>query len=1623
MKRFLTKWMVIVMALLPMMTMVQPKPIEAYNSSEVHSTIPYAGQTNVPIDQAITIRFNHPIYTSNNYNGVTLSGGGFHHPAITKSVNGNELTITPTEPLMYGTTYTVTIPYSAVFWISTTPYTNYYQWSSPITYTLTTVEDPALAGGTRVSGGIYEDATWSRENSPYVVAGDITVFQDAVLTIEAGTKVFFKPNMGMTVRGQLYAQGTAEQPIELTGQPVKGSWRGLTVMTNLGGSVNLQGSKASYANQAIYFNNECCGSGERNPSFVTDSTLHSNHTAIGGYMSLDTYYNSRLKVTGTSFVNNGTGVSTSNAEIRSSNFQGSQTAVVGENMRVYDSVFHQNDTALRASGEVLSATVTSNTYGIVPYHMGALNVKMSTVTDNVYGIYRDSYYYYGGGQIHLMKNEIARNEVGIELEYGDTAQFNNIYDNSSYNVFYRNSQANKDLSNNYWGTTNAQQISDRIYDGYDNLNLGLVKFQPMLLSPVSLMDSQAPTWPVGTNLQVSLYDHNDRTRVQLYWPTASDDVGIKEYVIYQNNSILATVSNLNVYTVTGLTYGQTHTFEVEAVDAGGNRSVNNPRATHTVPGQIPVTGISLSSYHIELTVQSPTNSTMLEAFVMPSNASNPNVRWTSSDPTVVSVTYGAESTHGILNAHRVGSTQISATTLEGGYSAYAYVTVTSSTYEPLPDTQPPVWSDGTLFAEDVQSRSVRLHWCGATDHGVLKDYVIFQNDTSIATVSADTYTYKIKGLEPGTTYTFRVEAQDQANNRSVGGPTTTVTTQQEIEVNAYITVLSEDGEPVAGAEVEAIRGNGSTSSRTDDNGVVRLKLRTGEYTLKADADAWTHTSQLTVGNTDPMYSTITLHAGGRITGQVLDVDGTLPKGHMRVYAYDAQGNLVNGTGIDRSGTYSMSFDPGTYVIRARGGDESQEHNVDVSVGETATTDFWIDLTSIYGEVTDLRGQPVRNASIDIEHPNGGGSGLRSDGEGYFGTIIESGTYLMTVSAPGYEDWVKEIEISAREALLQNVVLTPIDSEAPSWPEGATLTAASIDENSVRLTWSPAEDDTGIERYDVYRDNILVGWVQGSEQTFIDSGLTKGQTYLYKVEAIDAKDRSTTDGPTTLYTAGSPTLAMSVDAASVGVNEEVSISLEANEALRLAGFEMALHYDASLFEYVSSSIDEAFGTNGMDAAFFASKGQGKVNFAGTLLGDAAAKTGDVRLMTAKFRSTGSTGKGTFTVMPRSAFSDDLGTLYPMQSTVSQSVYVVVPVSGVVLDKQELYLNSEMHPTETLLATVLPAEASNPSVIWTSSNPLIATVDSNGTVTAVSGGQAIVTATTVEGEFTAQATVFVHVPVQEVRLNKERVVLTKSQTERLVAELLPIGAEIRDVTWSSGNPNIAEVSADGTVTAVAVGTTFITVTTVDGGLTATVPVFVTGTAELEVLGDVGIVHAGERTTVYVNARNAFDLKEFQLLLKFNPSLFELEKVVLNPEFGDDETVTSITYEETGDGHISIQGLGLEQTDADGELGLVEITLKAKMMQGSGDFTLLEGSQWSNSEGVVYSLPNKVQTRVAVASTDVTGDGISAINDLVLVAKSFGKNEGEAGYQTGYDMNRDGVVDIMDIAYVARRVMNKP
>lgn len=138
--------------------------------------------------------------------------------------------------------------------------------------------------------------------------------------------------------------------------------------------------------------------------------------------------------------------------------------------------------------------------------------------------------------------------------------------------------------------------------------------------------------------------------------------------------------------------------------------------------------------------------------------------------------------------------------------------------------------------------------------------------------------------------------------------------------------------------------------------------------------------------------------------------------------------------------------------------------------------------------------------------------------------------------------------------------------------------------------------------------------------------------------------------------------------------------------------------------------------------------------------------------------------------------------------------------------------------TLVATVKPANATNKTLTWTSSNPGVAKVDKNGKVTALKNGTATITCKSANGKKVTCTVTVRKINVVDIQLDKRSVLVDQGATFTIKANIIPGNATNQKVTWSSSDESIAKVSSSGKVTAVATGVCQITATTAEGGFTA-------------------------------------------------------------------------------------------------------------------------------------------------------------------------------------------------------------
>ena len=146
----------------------------------------------------------------------------------------------------------------------------------------------------------------------------------------------------------------------------------------------------------------------------------------------------------------------------------------------------------------------------------------------------------------------------------------------------------------------------------------------------------------------------------------------------------------------------------------------------------------------------------------------------------------------------------------------------------------------------------------------------------------------------------------------------------------------------------------------------------------------------------------------------------------------------------------------------------------------------------------------------------------------------------------------------------------------------------------------------------------------------------------------------------------------------------------------------------------------------------------------------------------------------------------------------NVVTTKAVTKILLTPSSVTINP--NETRTITATIKPNNATYKDVTWSSSNPLVATVDSDGKVTGVNEGTATIICTS-KSNSSITATCEVRcvaatVAVTGISVNESELSVAANGTGTLIATIEPTDATYKDVTWSSSDPSVATVTSSTT-----------------------------------------------------------------------------------------------------------------------------------------------------------------------------------------------------------------------------------
>ena len=193
-----------------------------------------------------------------------------------------------------------------------------------------------------------------------------------------------------------------------------------------------------------------------------------------------------------------------------------------------------------------------------------------------------------------------------------------------------------------------------------------------------------------------------------------------------------------------------------------------------------------------------------------------------------------------------------------------------------------------------------------------------------------------------------------------------------------------------------------------------------------------------------------------------------------------------------------------------------------------------------------------------------------------------------------------------------------------------------------------------------------------------------------------------------------------------------------------------------------------------------------------------------------------------------------------STYCTVTVVATPAESITISQETATL--KVGETVELTATVMPEDATDKTVSWTSSDEAVATVDAEGKVTAVALGEATVTAKC--GEVSTYCTVtVVATPAESITISQETATLKVGKTVELTATVMPEDATDKTITWASSDEAVATVDAEGKVTAVALGEATITATCGEVSTYCTVTVVATPAESITISQETATLKVGE------------------------------------------------------------------------------------------------------------------------------------------------------------------------------------
>lgn len=852
------------------------------------------------------------------------------------------------------------------------------------------------------------------------------------------------------------------------------------------------------------------------------------------------------------------------------------------------------------------------------------------------------------------------------------------------------------------------------------------------------------------------YGSKNQTITLYYWDEDSGDEGEFVETNYSSSNFTLSVGSdffENKWTDAVLFYFSSYN-EV------GIQSIS---ATFYKPGtvDVPVTGMSLSPSTATVLVG---DETYVTPTIVPTDATNKAINWSTSDDSVATVS------NGLVSGVSAGKATITATTVDGGFVDTCEVTVNNRpvTSLTLNKYQATIYLEG----KDLQLTAT------INNDATIQTLVWESSDTDVATVDNSGKVHAVaEGVSTITvtadggltaTCTVTVEPKQQ------GGEGETVTIMATDLTSKNDMPFTKDGITISYSKAA---GQSDPTWYYDSNNLYTEFRIYANNTFTVTGENITFISF--IGGNE--CSSIDSHK--KATDQFV----ACSTGSLDHWNWSCTGNGVDEVMFTAASTGQIHFTGLEITIGDGGGVTPTPKPTLSSISVSGPrTSFTVGDNFIFGGVctaiySDSSEKVVEPTSIS-------GYNMNQTGQQTVTVSYKEGDVTETASYT--------INVEAKVLTLSDITVTP---GATTFTLGdpfsnPTVIAKFSDGSQVNVT-----SEATITGY-----NSSVAGKQTITVSYTYNGTTKTKTYT--IEVIDPEEATT--GKATIVPTDLLTSYPTSEATFTKSNMTFGYKSVAN--MSSAGY---IQFK-KLVGYIRNTV-AINGLRSIEVVLTSGK-----NFEGTLSsGTSENELTHTQTVNASGTYYIESGDKYFKLEDSSGYAGYLDSI-----TVNFSTKKVNPTS-VYFDQTSLDLT--LGETAKLVAKFTPEDCNeNMGLTWTSSNTSVATV-TNGTINALAKGTTTITATsTYNSSFKATCLITVKdIAVQSISLDTTSASLNIGSTKQLYATINPSNATNKNVTWTSTNSNVASVSSTGLVTAKAVGTTTIKVSTQDGNKTASCSVEVT------------------------------------------------------------------------------------------------------------------------------------------------------------------------------------------------------